>query len=650
MNIKRKDQKSIVIHTKERPRLHVKTNSARIQKKEENTHAVKNSSQIKVDRSQRISRTKIKIRGGASGSYSTGNMAGLSGKDVRNGEKERKNGNEMKSANTAHRQLASQNKKNNTYVKAAVTVGTKSALDQMEGGREIQDSIMAAESILTPLQGSIAAGRQIYSGQMGKAKEKQMKKMQPGYNIRRKATKDSSVKAAIETSKAAAKKVTKDTVKAAAKTAAATAATAAGTAATGPGGILIGVAAGEAAGIAIDKKAIRNSTRNRMIQFLVSKTGQKENQDTIGKTFKDLAVMRLTMAAKYLVRYALLFLLGLFVLLAILALPVIAVVVIIYNSPFAVFFPSISSTETIQDVLLAYAAEFDAAVEDELRNYVGYDGSEKIYIEYEGAGTPDNYCDILAVYMVRYGYGDTATDMKEQAKENLKAVFRDMCSYTISSKTETGEDAEGNSTTTTTKQVNVLLKSYHDMISIYHFSSEEQEMLAEFMKPEYLAMLGFLVTDSDGQPGSGISPGQYQAIVDAISDANGKKVVEFVLSKVGYPYSQALRDSGDHFDCSSLAYYAWQCAGVSILYEGSNTAASEGKYCYDNNLLVSYDAMQPGDLIFYSYSSNGRFMNITHVAVYVGGGMVVEAANERIGVVYRPVQGRSSIVLIGRPR
>ena len=110
------------------------------------------------------------------------------------------------------------------------------------------------------------------------------------------------------------------------------------------------------------------------------------------------------------------------------------------------------------------------------------------------------------------------------------------------------------------------------------------------------------------------------------------------MSKVGHPYSQDLRDSGTHFDCSSLAYYAWQNAGGNIMYEGANTAATEGKFCYDHNYLVNYEEMQPGNLIFYSYSKNGRFFNITHVAIYVGNGLVVEAANERIGVVYRPVQ------------
>ena len=358
--------------------------------------------------------------------------------------------------------------------------------------------------------------------------------------------------------------------------------------------------------------------------------------------------MRFSVMAKYIIRYVGLFLLVLFALVALMALPIIAVIAIIYNSPFAIFFPSISSGETTQNVLSAYVAEFNGDVNSELTNHSGYDTSEKIYVDFEGAGSPDNYYDILAVYMVKYGDGDTATDMTDKAKDNLKAVFDAMCSYSISSRTDTDTDDEGNTTTTTVKEVNVELKTYRDMISEYGFNEEEQEILEELMKPEYLAMIGY--TGGGGDPGETLSSEQYQVIVDAISDANGKMVVEYALSKVGYPYSQAYRDSGEYYDCSSLAYYAWQNAGVNIMYEGANTAAAEGKFCYDNNYLVNYEEMQPGDLIFYSYSNNGRFFNITHVAIYVGDGKVVEAANESIGVVYRSVQSRSSIVFIGRPR
>ena len=70
---------------------------------------------------------------------------------------------------------------------------------------------------------------------------------------------------------------------------------------------------------------------------------------------KDIVLMRFSMMAKYIVRYVGLFLLALFAVVALIALPVIA----------------------------------------ELNNHAGYDTSEKIYVNYEGAGTPDNFCDIL---------------------------------------------------------------------------------------------------------------------------------------------------------------------------------------------------------------------------------------------------------------
>lgn len=534
---------------------------------------------------------------------------------------------------------------------AVVSVAAKTALDEMDGGNEVYEAYMAADALTKPATNAVDAGRNLYRSKAAREKQQRIKKKQSGSRIREKAVKESAVKAARKTAQTAAKETAKETGKKAAKeTSKAAAKTAAAAAGTGAGGVLAGIAAGEAVGIAMDKRDVKNSTRNRMIKLFVAKLRQEENQDNIGKALKDIVLMRFSMMAKYIVRYVGLFLLGLFAVVALIALPVIAVIAVIYNSPFAVFFPSISSGETTQEVLSAYVSEFNDAVNAELTNHDGYDTSEKIYVNFEGSGTPDNFCDILMVYMVKHGDGDTATDMTDKAKQNLKAVFDDMCSYTITSRTDTDTDDEGNTTTTTVKEVNVELKSCYDMISVYGFNAEEQAMLAELMKPEYLAMIGYTGGGGGGDPGESISPEQYQAIVDAISDENGKKVVAFALSKVGYPYSQAYRDSGDYYDCSSLAYYAWRSAGVSIMYEGSNTAASEGKLCYDNNLLVNYDEMQPGDLIFYSYERNGRFMNISHVAIYVGNGKVVEAANTRLGVVYRPVQGRSSIVFIGRPR
>ena len=100
--------------------------------------------------------------------------------------------------------------------------------------------------------------------------------------------------------------------------------------------------------------------------------------------------------------------------------------------------------------------------------------------------------------------------------------------------------------------------------------------------------------------------------------------------QVGYPYSQELRDSGNYYDCSSLAYYSWKDPGVNISYGGATTAAAEAQGLDEAGKTVSYDEMQPGDLIFYSFTNNGRYKNISHQWRYVGNGKVVEALNEEL--------------------
>ena len=382
------------------------------------------------------------------------------------------------------------------------------------------------------------------------------------------------------------------------------------------------------------KKRKFQNKRRKLKFFLDKMNAQEEQKDSIAKLVRDLVLSKAIMKMKEILP-----MLGATLLfMTIMVVPIISIIVFIYHSPFAVLFPTVSSRDSVQNVLSGYMVEFQSDIQEELANDFGYHTCEKIF---ENAEITNNCEDILAVYMVKHGNGQNAVDMTENAKENLKVVFDDMCSYFVSERTETQTDEDGNEQILIIKEVHIVLKEYEDMILEYGFQEYEQNILSMLMQTEYFSMIG---------SGGVINSEHYQAIVDGISDANGKKVVEYVLSKVGYPYSQAYRDSGNYYDCSSLAYYAWKNAGVSLIYEGANTAAAEGKFCYDNHYLVAYEEMQPGDLIFYSYAKNGRFFNITHVAIYVGDGMVVEAANERIGVVYRKVQSPSSIVFIGRPR
>lgn len=146
-----------------------------------------------------------------------------------------------------------------------------------------------------------------------------------------------------------------------------------------------------------------------------------------------------------------------------------------------------------------------------------------------------------------------------------------------------------------------------------------------------------------------LSEDEIDEMLDGIDmDSDQEDAVRFALSKVGYPYSQADRSSGTAYDCSSLAYYAWEAAGVDISYgAGTVPSAAEGaRIMEERGLEVSAYSMEPGDLIYYGGKSNGRYMGIYHVAIYIGDGLAVEALNEKYGVVVQELRSENAIMVI----
>lgn len=253
-----------------------------------------------------------------------------------------------------------------------------------------------------------------------------------------------------------------------------------------------------------------------------------------------------------------------------------------------------------------------------------------------------------------HGVGDTATIMNDTSKGWLQTIVDDMCTYTTSSgtETETTENEDGSTTTTTTSYlyVNVTLKSCYTMASEYGFTQEQMDLLVDFMSPENLALLGYSPGGGSSDPGvSSLSETEIQAALADIPEGTAKKACEFALRRVGYPYSQALRHSGTHFDCSSLVYYAWLDAGVDISYGGASTAGYEAQGLAEAGKTVVYEEMQPGDLIFFSYEQTDGYLDISHVGMYVGNGKMVDARGTAYGVVYRDVPNNGAIVMIGRP-
>lgn len=77
------------------------------------------------------------------------------------------------------------------------------------------------------------------------------------------------------------------------------------------------------------------------------------------------------------------------------------------------------------------------------------------------------------------------------------------------------------------------------------------------------------------------------------------------------------------FDCSGLVLYAWGP------YRGMDHYAAT-QYSQAGSYHPSFNALAPGDLVFWSYS--GSQWDIHHVAVYIGGGQIVEAPQSGVRV------------------
>ena len=118
--------------------------------------------------------------------------------------------------------------------------------------------------------------------------------------------------------------------------------------------------------------------------------------------------------------------------------------------------------------------------------------------------------------------------------------------------------------------------------------------------------------------------------------------------RLGFPYSQPRRDSGIAYDCSSLVYWAYRDAGVNIDPVNCHTAASIAEYLEGTGRGVDAGDLKAGDLIFYSFKKNGRYKNISHVAMVCDDGLMVQASST-LGRVVMSEISLSKAVAIARP-
>ena len=179
-------------------------------------------------------------------------------------------------------------------------------------------------------------------------------------------------------------------------------------------------------------------------------------------------------------------------------------------------------------------------------------------------------------------------------------------------------DGDSNTVKVTISGTTVHNLTYKDYINKYKLNDDQKKMLTELMDSELWDVY--------------------------YSGAAGQTVANLALTKVGCKYDQSRRMEEGYYDCSSLVYRLYKEVGIELPY----VADTQGEYCYKNAMLVNKKDLKPGDLIFYSYEENGCFRNISHVAIYVGNGMMVHAAGKARGVVLDPLRD-SNVVFYARP-
>ncbi|MGQ4511903.1 NlpC/P60 family protein [Streptomyces sp. DW26H14] len=131
---------------------------------------------------------------------------------------------------------------------------------------------------------------------------------------------------------------------------------------------------------------------------------------------------------------------------------------------------------------------------------------------------------------------------------------------------------------------------------------------------------------SAGSTGTGTGTGT--ATTPPGSTTKADKALAFARAQIGKPYVWGATGPSS-YDCSGLTQAAWKAAGVDLprtTYDQVNAGTR-----------VSTDDLRPGDLVFF-------FSDISHVGMYIGGGMMIHAphsgANVREESIYSmPIYG-----------
>ncbi|KKI50247.1 C40 family peptidase [Christensenella hongkongensis] len=196
------------------------------------------------------------------------------------------------------------------------------------------------------------------------------------------------------------------------------------------------------------------------------------------------------------------------------------------------------------------------------------------------------------------------------------------------------------------------------------------QLLAQSMDSSLASLADFSESDSDNKRSNGGSSSsllsslaglfaggtQTTAISGPFGNFStagpvGQTAAQAALTRVGDPYSQARRGTGNYVDCSSFTQWSYGQAGVTL----PGTAAEQAQYCAQNGYTIARGDLQEGDLVFWSKAGCdcGRYDEIHHVGIYLGDGKVVEASSSKGQVVVNDLWGENGgkwqVAMYARP-
>lgn len=124
-----------------------------------------------------------------------------------------------------------------------------------------------------------------------------------------------------------------------------------------------------------------------------------------------------------------------------------------------------------------------------------------------------------------------------------------------------------------------------------------------------------LQSGGGGNAANGNYVTNYDSVIDGANGSDlGKKIAKYACQYIGNPYVAGGTSLTNGADCSGFTYRVYSDFGYS-LPRTSTQQRSAGT-------SVEYSQAQPGDLICYD----------GHVALYIGGGMIVHASTQKTGI------------------